>query len=126
MAVRGVSIALLTALRPFVGALDAPTAVNVNTASPEVLAAVASGLDRAGALALVTKRTQQPFTSVADFRARLPRPDIAFDDAMVTVTSSWFEVSIEARQGDTLARARALLKRAAGQTWPVVVWQTVE
>ena len=126
MAVRGVSIALLTALRPFVGALDAPTAVNVNTASPEVLAAVASGLDRAGAMALVTKRTQQPFTSVADFRARLPRPDIAFDDAMVTVTSSWFEVSIEARQGDTLARARALLKRAAGQTWPVVVWQTVE
>ena len=126
MAVRGVSIALLTALRPFVGALDAPTAVTVNTASPEVLAAVASGLDRAGALALVTKRTQQPFTSVADFRARLPRPDIAFDDAMVTVTSSWFEVSIEARQGDTLARARALLKRAAGQTWPVVVWQTVE
>jgi len=126
MAVRGVSLALLTALRPFVGALDAPTAVNVNTASPEVLAAVASGLDRAGALALVTKRTQQPFASVADFRARLPRPDIAFDDALVTVTSSWFEVSIEARQGDTLARARALLKRAPGQVWPVVVWQTVE
>jgi general secretion pathway protein K len=126
MAVRGVSIALLTALRPFVGALDAPTAVNVNTAPPEVLAAVASGLDRAGAQALVTKRTQQPFTSVADFRARLPRPDITFDDAMATVTSSWFEVSIEARQGDTLARARALLKRAPGQVWPVVVWQTVE
>ena len=126
MAVRGVSLALLTALRPFVGALDAPTAVNVNTASPEVLAAVASGLDRAGALALVTKRTQQPFASVADFRARLPRPDIAFDDALVTVTSSWFEVSIEARQGDTLARARARLKRAPGQVWPVVVWQTVE
>ena len=125
--VRGVSVALLGALRPLVTALDAPTAVNVNTASPEVLAAVANGLDRAAALALVTKRTQQHFTSVADFRARLPRPDIAFDDALVTVTSGWFEVSIEARQGDTLARARALLKRATRQgTWPEVVWQTVE
>jgi general secretion pathway protein K len=126
-AVRGASVALVTALRPFVGALDAPTAVNVNTASPEVLAAIANGLDRAAALVLVTKRTQQPYTSVADFRARLPRADITIDDALVTVTSSWFEVSIEARQGDTLARARALLKRAAGQgTWPAVVWQTVE
>ncbi|MEO8739500.1 MAG: type II secretion system minor pseudopilin GspK [Casimicrobiaceae bacterium] len=125
-AVRGASTALLGALRPFVTALDAPTAVNVNTASPEVLAAIADGLDRAAALALATKRTQQPFTSVADFRARLPRPDIAFDDALVTVTSGWFEVSIEARQGDTLARARAILKRAPGKTWPVIVWQVVE
>ena len=66
-------------------------------------------------------------SSVADFRARLPSAGIAIDDALVTVTSSWFEVSIEARQGDTLARARALLKRAtAPGTWPIVVWQTVE
>jgi len=29
------------------------------------------------------------------------------DDTAIDVRSSWFEVSIEARQGDTLARARA-------------------
>jgi len=127
MAVRGGSIALLATLRPFVTTVDAPAPVNVNTAAPEVLAAVADGLDRAGALALVTKRQAQPFVSVADFRARLPRPDISVDEALVSVGSNWFEVSIEARQGDTLARARALLKRAAAPgAWPVVVWQTVE
>jgi general secretion pathway protein K len=127
LAVRGDTSTLFNRLRPYVSALDPPTAVNVNTASPEVLAAVANGLDRAGALALVAARQGRPFSSVADFRSRLPRPDITFDDTAVDVRSSWFEVSIEARQGDTVARARALLQRSgtAGE-WPTVVWQTVE
>jgi len=49
------------------------------------------------------------------------------DETLIGVSSDWFEVSIEARQGDTLARARALLKRSTlpGE-WPVVVWQTIE
>jgi general secretion pathway protein K len=127
LAVRGDNSASLGRMRPYVTALDAPTAVNVNTAAPEVLAAIASGLDSTGAQALVAKRQQAPFASVADFRSRLPRPDIVVDDTLVDVRSSWFEVSIEARQGDTLARARAMLKRSgtAGE-WPVVIWQTVE
>jgi general secretion pathway protein K len=127
LAVRGGNSALLDRLRPYVTALDAPTPVNVNTASPEVLAAVTNGLDRAGALALVAARAQTPFASIADFRARLPRADIVIDETLVDVKSNWFEVSIEARQGDTLARARAMLSRSATPgSWPVVVWQTVE
>jgi general secretion pathway protein K len=127
LSVRGDNAALFNRLRPYVSALDAPTAINVNTASPEVLAAVANGLDRAGALALVAARQQRPFSSVADFRLRLPRPDITFDDTAIDVRSNWFEVSIEARQGDTVARARALLQRSgSGSEWPTVVWQTVE
>jgi general secretion pathway protein K len=127
LAVRGDNSALLARLQPFVTALDAPTAVNVNTAPPEVLASIASGLDRAAVQALIARREQAPFTSIADFRARLARPDIVVDETLIDVRSSWFEVSIEALQGDTIARARAVLKRSttAGE-WPVVVWQTVE
>ena len=127
LAVRGSDAAQLERLRPFVSAIDAPAAVNVNTAPPEVLSAVVAGLDRAGALKLVATRTEAPFVSIFDFRARLARPDLFFDEALVDVKSSWFEVSIEARQGETLARARALLKRASsGAEWPTLVWQTVE
>ena len=39
--------------------------------------------------------------------------------------SDHFLVTIEARQGDTLARVRALLRRGAG-AWPAIVWQIVE
>jgi general secretion pathway protein K len=85
------------------------------------------GLDAAGATLLAASREKTPFASVSDFRARLPRPNLAIDETSLDVRSDWFEVSIEARQGDTLARARALLKRSsvAGE-WPVVVWQTIE
>ncbi|MGH8799447.1 MAG: type II secretion system minor pseudopilin GspK [Casimicrobiaceae bacterium] len=127
LAVRGADPALLSRLLPFLSALDAPTAVNVNTAPPEVLAAVVNGLDAAGAATLVAARAKAPFSSVADFRGRLPRPDLTVDERLLDVRSDWFEVSIEARQGDTVARARALLRRAAvANVWPMVVWQVVE
>ncbi|HEX4522112.1 MAG TPA: type II secretion system minor pseudopilin GspK [Casimicrobiaceae bacterium] len=126
LAVRGVDPGSLARLLPLVSALDAPTAVNVNTAPPEVLAAVVGGLDAAGAASLVASRAQTPFANIADFRARL-RPDVVVDETLIDVKSDWFEVSIEARQGDTLARARALLRRApAANTWPSVVWEVVE
>ena len=48
-------------------------------------------------------------------------------DVSLAVRSEYFLVSVEARQGTTLARARALLQRASsGRTWPTVVWQVVE
>ena len=127
LAVRGADPGSLARLLPFVSALDAPASVNVNTAPPEVLAAVVVGLDVTGAATLIASRAQTPFANIADFRGRLPRPDLVVDETLIDVRSDWFEVSIEARQGDTLARARALLKRApTANTWPLVVWEVVE
>jgi general secretion pathway protein K len=127
IAVRGANPAQVARLRPFVEALDAPTAVNVNTAPPEVLVAAIGGLDAAGAAALVASRTTTPFANLSDFRSRLNRPNVTIDETTLTVTSDWFVVSIEARQGDTVAHARALLKRSTlAGLWPTIVWQTVE
>jgi general secretion pathway protein K len=127
LSVRGADPMLIGRLRPFVDALDAPTAINVNTAPAEVLVAAIGGLDATGAAALVASRTQTPFGSIADFRSRLPRSDLNIDETILAVRSDWFVVSIEARQGDTVARARALFKRsAAAAEWPTVVWQTIE
>jgi hypothetical protein len=44
---------------------------------------------------------------------------------MYTVKSRFFLVSVRARQGDTVAQARALIDRA-GSASPRVVWQTIE
>lgn len=127
MAVRGANAALISRLRPFLSAIDAPAAVNVNTAPAEVLRALLPGTDADALAKLVATRDQAPFGSVSDFKSRLPRPELVVDETLFAVKSDWFEVSIEARQGDTIARSRALLKRSsAGSDWPVVVWQTVE
>jgi general secretion pathway protein K len=112
-------------LLPFAVALPTATALNVNTARPEVLAAAISGLSAEALATLVADRTGKPFATVADFRARLPSAASIPNETTLAVGSSYFLVSVRARQGDTLAQARALLRRD-GREWPLVVWQTLE
>jgi general secretion pathway protein K len=126
LGVRSADATLLSRLLPFVSAVDAPSTINVNTAPPEVLRAAIGGLDATGAAALVAARAKAPFNTVSDFRSRLPG-SVTVDETILTVKSDWFLVSIEARQGDTVAHARALLRRSTtAAQWPGVVWQTVE
>ncbi|HTS22394.1 MAG TPA: type II secretion system minor pseudopilin GspK [Casimicrobiaceae bacterium] len=127
LAVRGADSTIVARLLPFVDAIDAPSAINVNTAPPEVLMAAIGGLDATGAAALVAARMAAPFATVSDFRGKLPGSALAVDETILSVKSDWFIVTIEARQADTTAHARALLKRSTGAgQWPGVVWETVE
>jgi general secretion pathway protein K len=127
LAVRGADPVTIARLAPFVDALDAPTVVNVNTAPAEVLIAVINGLDAAGATAVIASRATSPFNSLSDFRGRLQRPNVTIDESQLSVSSDWFVVTIQAQQGDTMARARGLLHRSPiPSAWPNVIWQTVE
>jgi len=124
-AVRGLSPAAVAALAPYLIALPPPTALNVNTASPEVLAAAAGIADAQGLAALVAGRAQKPFTTVAEFRARLPRGSEPGEAAGYAVSSQFFLVTVRARQGAALAQARALLHRE-GNDRPAIAWQVVQ
>ncbi len=123
--VKGVAPQALAAVAPFLAALPAGTPLNVNTAPPEILAAVVDKLDAERSAALVASRTQKPYTTVAEFRARLPDGATLADDRALSVNSEFFYVTVEAKQGTTLARARALVRRSGGR-WPTIVWQVVE
>jgi general secretion pathway protein K len=123
--VKGVAPRALAAVAPHIAALPSGTPVNVNTASPEVLGAMVENLAGDALAALVADRVRKPFTTVAEFRARLPQGATLRGEESLSVRSSFFYVSVEARQGTTRARARALLRRADGD-WPAVVWQIVE
>ena len=124
-AVKGVTPQALAAVAPFLSALPAGTPVNVNTAPPEVLATLVDNVSEEKLGALIAERAKNPFTSVADFRARLPEGVVLGSDNALSVKSNFFYVTVEARQGATAARARALLQRSGGG-WPIVVWQVVE
>jgi general secretion pathway protein K len=123
--VKGVTPSALSAVAPFLSALPAGTPLNVNTAPPEVLSAVVDKLDGAGLAKLIAARAQSPFNNLAEFRAQLSSPATVAGDKTLSVKSDFFYVTIEAQQGATLARARALLRRK-GNEWPDVVWQVVE
>ena len=122
---RAMTPATLAVLMRYVTALPDDTPLNVNTASSEALAASIGNVD-AGAMAqLIASRAERPFASLADFRERLPAGASIGDEAMYTVKSRYFLVSVRARQGDTIAQAHALVDRG-GSASSRVVWQTVE
>ena len=123
--VRGVDAARFAALLPYVTALPATTPLNVNTAPREVLQATINGLDDASLTALLADRARKMFTTPAEFRSRLPAGASVDDLGAIGVRSDYFLVTVKARQRETVAQGRALLKRD-GQSTPRVVWQTVE
>jgi general secretion pathway protein K len=119
--VRGFDDAVRARLRPYVTALPRSTAVNVNTASAEVLAAVVEGMDLGDARLMVAQRDRAYYRSADDFRRRLPRGvEVAAND--ISVSSVYFMATLRVTIGGTQARGQALLAR--GSTgWPVVVWR---
>ena len=120
--VRGFDDGVRARLRPFVSALPVFTAVNVNTASPEVLAAVIDGLGLDGARAVVAQRKRTYFRSVDEFFRQLPAGLIVPNDN-VSVSSDYFMATMRVTIGGAQARGVALLSRGKSGGWPAVVWR---
>lgn len=119
--VRGFDEIALTRLRPFVSALPVFTAVNVNTAPPEVIAAVVNGLGLDGARSLVEKRGRAYFRDRTDFLDQLPRGVlVATED--ISFSSDYFMVQMRVTIGSAQARSIALLART-DTYWPAIVWR---
>jgi general secretion pathway protein K len=119
--VRGFDDNVRARLRPYVTALPALTAVNVNTASAEVIAAVIDGLDLSGAQLLVAQRERAYYRSSDDFLRRLPRgAEAATGD--IGVGSDYFMATLRVTIGGAQARGQALLARGASG-WPEIIWR---
>jgi len=118
--VRGFDAAVRARLKPYVTALPAATAINVNTASAEVLAAVIEGLDLAAARDLVAGRDRAYFRDVADFAVRLPK-GIEPGNSAISVSSDYFLATLRVSFGDAQASGLALLARPDAK-WPKILW----
>ena len=119
--VRGFDEPVRARLRPFVTALPRFTPINVNTAPPEVLAAVVRELDLDQARALTESRSRAFFRNLAEFLARLP-PGAAIEGNDASTASQYFLASMRVTIGGAQARGEALLVRVPG-TWPAVAWR---
>lgn len=88
--VRGVTPAVYAKLAPYVTALPAVTAINVNTASPMVLRAV--GLDAAEAAAVEAERSRSAYTNVEAFMSSSALGKAHIEPDRLTVSSRYFAV----------------------------------
>lgn len=117
----GLSSNTLTALGPYVTLLSKPTALNINTASAEVLAASIPNLDMAGASRLVTQRQARFFSSLAQAAEVIQTSDARFVEGLHAVATNYFEVRSKLRFDRLWIEERSLLFRDGASV--SVVWR---
>jgi general secretion pathway protein K len=119
--VPGFEAAVRARLRPFITALPRFSSVNVNTATPEVLAALVRDLELEDARALAEERNRAYFRNLSEFLMKLP-PGAVVDGNDITTASQYFIASVRVTIGEAQARGTALLARESN-AWPTVVWR---
>lgn len=119
--VRGFDDNVRARLAPYVTALPRFTALNVNTASAEVLSAMVDGLDLDNARAVVAQRQRAYFRDVSDFSRQLPT-GVGVASESITVSSDYFVATMAVTIGGAQARGSALLARE-NSGWPTIVWR---
>ena len=107
----GVPQATLAVLGPYITLLPQRTAVNLNTASAEVIYASTPGLDMADAQRLVAVRDRKHFNTVAEANQQLGGAEVKFSDALHSVSSRFFEVTGRLRLEQTVLQERSVLQR---------------
>ncbi|SFD84533.1 type II secretion system minor pseudopilin GspK [Paracidovorax konjaci] len=107
----GLSPATVTALEPYATLLPRRTAVNLNTASAQVLRASIDGLDMAGAQRLVQSRESSHFKTTADASRQLGG-SVQIAAETHSVMSTYYEVRGRLRLGDTVVEERSLVYKA--------------
>jgi general secretion pathway protein K len=110
----GVDAQALQRLEPFIIMLPVPTSINANTASREVIAAVAN-VDLAVADRLVTQRQRNPLKTPDEIRTQLqinaadPHQTKALN--RLSTTTSFFEVRGRLRLDDRVLEQRSIVRR---------------
>jgi general secretion pathway protein K len=117
--VKGFDLDSYDKLAPFVSALPERTTINVNTAPPEVLMAVVSGLSQAEAKTISEETKDKGFASVAEFQQRVKAYPLVPPDA-VSVSTSYFLVWSDTHFGRGELQLYSLLQRQSNASVSVL------
>ncbi len=124
--IAGIDPAAVLRLAPYIVVLDERTAVNANTASPEVIAARVPELTLAEARTLVAERDRLSyFNNIGEVRTRLGNKGALVTDSELSTASRFFFIRGEVKLDRAITRMEALVKRAIpgqGQQAVAVLW----
>lgn len=118
LAIPGYTPEAIERLRELVVILPEATAVNVNTAPAEVLAAAVPGLSLGDANNVVNSRRTAVFRNVADFSQRFP----AAENGVLSVATTYFLVTGRVRMNRAGLEVQALMERDARRGTTRLVW----
>ncbi|MGZ8202151.1 MAG: type II secretion system minor pseudopilin GspK [Burkholderiales bacterium] len=120
--VRGFDADTVERLRPYVTALPRQNAVNLNTASVSVLAALLPKLSLTQVRRFVEQRDRTPLRNVGDLMLYIPGAELPAEAAAIDTRSTYFRVRVHARYRRAGTVTEALLERQPND-WPRIIWQ---
>jgi general secretion pathway protein K len=115
----GIDAASLQTLAPHIVLLPTPTAVNVNTATREVIAAVIPKLDLGSAERLVQRRDRNPFQTPQAIVAELPPGTPAPSPTQLGTSTRYFFVRGRVRLSNQILEQRSLVLRQGASVKPL-------
>ena len=116
--IAGMEEPMYRALAPHVSALPQTTAINVNTASPEVLFSI--GVPEPVIEAVLEARFEAPFENVAAMLALPALKDIEIETNGLDVRSGYFGLRAQSRFSGTVMTTFSLIERAENGTLRVL------
>ena len=121
--VKGMTAEFVDRLRLHATVLDRPGLINVNTASPELLAALSPTLTVDEAHVLAAKRDHAYFRNSGDLRNALGKQHVV-DEKQVAFSSRYFLVIVSISRDRVALESRALWERN-GRSFPRLVRRSV-
>jgi len=119
--IRGFDAKTVAALLPYVTVLPVATNdINVNTASPVVLAALVPRLDLTNAQGIAEDRGKTPYKTIEDFKKALPR-ELTPPTVGMVVKTDFFLVTLDTSIGRHERRSEALLQRLSNKS-TALIW----
>jgi general secretion pathway protein K len=112
----GLSANSLARLAPHVTLLPVRSAVNLNTASAEVLYASMPSLELGQASQWLQERASKPFDNLEDVRNRMGKAAENINDTQHSVNTRFFEVTGQLRHGQVYQLQKSLLQRDGTST----------
>ena len=109
--VRGVTAEVYQELAPYVCALPAGTALNVNTAPPLLLAALDADAQLSAVQQVLQQRPAAGYAHADEFLNAAKLYPSAANKALLGVTSQYFQLRVEAQVGEGQARLESILRR---------------
>lgn len=101
-------------LSPWLCAIDAPTAINVNTAPVEVLKSLSSDITDRDAEAIITQREDDPFDDMTEFLNFNDLKSKILKTDHLSVSTDYFLLETEARIGQSRTLMYSLIQRDGG------------
>jgi general secretion pathway protein K len=119
--VRGMNPELLEQLRPYISVLPKSGPINVNTAPPQIIAALSDTMSLDQAHVLAAKRDHAYFRNAGDLRNAMDNKP-GLDERQVSFASQYFLVVVQIRHDRIALESQALFERN-GQNFPNLVWR---